>query len=316
LAIGVQSVSAHGRIYDSSRRSFTTGFDQEQFIYYRRAIRKMEITAARSVVLGLGVALGMFGQIASTSTVPFEITSYVGSYTDPYGATINGVPNIPIICDDYADHVSSPQSWTALVNNLDLFPDQGTSYSAQTAADTVTTVYYNGDQSIGYTQTQEYIAAADLAYQIYELGSPFANPPTDEPQRDDLSAAMWALFEPTQVPLGTCYGCLDANAASLLAAALATTTGASPLYTTGASFEVARNVTIDIYTPTLSPYTSPNPNTWNNLAGSDNAPQEMITVTPGYSMPEPSTWAVLGFDLVGAGIAGLYFRRRAPRSQS
>ena len=277
----------------------------------------MRMTLSKSISLGFGLAVGMFGQISSTVIVPFEITSYVGSYTDPYGGTVNGVQNVPILCDDYADHVGDGQSWTALANDLSLFPDQGANYAAQASANTVTTVYYQGNETAGYTQTQEYIAAADLAYQIYELGSPFANPANNEPQRDDLSAAIWYLFQPTQVPLGSCYGCLDANAASLLAAALATTRGGSPTYTTGTSFEAANHVDITIYTPTLNGST-PNPNTWNNAGSgnpsnnSDNAPQEFITVT---QLPEPSTWAVLGFDLVGAGVLGLYFRRRRVRSE-
>lgn len=262
----------------------------------------MRITILKSVALGLGLAFGIFGQVASTVVVPFQITSYVGSYTDPYGGTVNGVQNVPIICDDYADHVGDGESWTALANDLSLFNQSG----GQTTSNTVSTVYYQGGETVGYTQAQEYIAAADLAYQIYELGSPFFNPANNEPQRDDLSAAIWALFQPNQVPVGSCYGCLDTNAQSLLNAALATTTGASPTYANGATFETANGVDVTIYTPTLN-NTSPNTNTFNNASGSDNAPQEFITVT---QLPEPATWAVLGFDLLGAGVLGLYFHRR------
>lgn len=111
------------------------------------------------------------------------------------------------------------------------------------------------------------------------------------------------------MPLGNAYGDLDTTAQGYLATALATTTGGSPTYTSGAGFEAANHVDIKIYTPTLDGKT-PNPNTFNGGTGSDTAPQEYMTVT---QVPEPSTWAVLGFDLVGAGIVGLYFRRRHSR---
>jgi hypothetical protein len=283
--------------------SRTPGYWDCLEIRFAEKREKMRTTVSKSISIGLGLAFGLFGQIASTTTVPFQITSYVGSYTDPYGGTVNGVPNVPIICDDYADHVSDGESWTALVNDLSLFNQSG----GQTTSNTVSTVYYQGGETAGYTQAQEYIAAADLAYQIYELGSPFGNPATNEPQRDDLSAAIWYLFQPTQVPVGNSYGQLDANAASLLAAALATTTGSSPTYASGAAFEAANDVDVTIYTPTAND-TTPNTNTYNNGGG---APQEFITVT---QLPEPATWAVLGFDFVGAGLVGLYFRRRRVRS--
>ena len=137
----------------------------------------------------------MFGQIASTTTTPFQIIGDPdGSYSDPYTGKINGGPTIPMICDDYADHVSLNESWTALVNDLSLFVYQ----SPQTLANTVSTVYFKGQETAGYTQTQEYLAAADLALQIYELGTTFGSKTPASIKRDELSAALWAVLEPVK----------------------------------------------------------------------------------------------------------------------
>lgn len=274
----------------------------------------MKARVLRTVGIGVCMALGLFGGpsgINSTTTSPFLINGDPdGSYTDPYTGSVNGgATTIPIICDDYADHVSLGESWTALVNDLSLFNQS----SGQTAANTVDTVYFSGGETAGYTQAQEYIAAADLALQIFDLGTTFGSDSPDSQKRSDLSAALWAVFEPTQVPVGNAYGDIDSAAEGYLTAALATTTGATPTYTNGTNFETANGVDVKIYTPTLSPYTSPNPNTFNNKSGNDTAPQEYITIT---QVPEPATWAVLGVDLLGAGILGLYFRRRQSRNRS
>ncbi|MES1261238.1 MAG: hypothetical protein ABUS49_05815, partial [Acidobacteriota bacterium] len=68
-------------------------------------------------------------------------------------------------------------------------------------------------------------------------------------------------------------------------------------YADGAAYEAANSVNVVIYTPTLDGTTP---------SQAANRPQEFITV----QMPEPSTWAALGFDVVGVGLVGFLFRRR------
>ena len=232
-----------------------------------------------------------------------------GIYTSPYqmsvGGTITGNSvsagtSVPLICDDFADNINVGEFWSANVTDL-----------AQLTGGTNTglNVYYgtsihplpsdafglNG----GYTQTELYVAAASLAVQILQ-----APTGADAPE---LSLALWEIFQPQTVKddaLKTNYNSqatIDAvNTYYTDALSLATTggTGGTPL--SGTQLEVKTGWDIEIYTPVAG----------TQRPVSDGAPQEFLG---GTHVPEPSTWAVLGFDFVGAGIVGLYFRRRSSR---
>lgn len=114
-----------------------------------------------------------------------------GIYTDPYYATVNGVPNTLVVCDDFAHEDSLGQSWTASVSTLsdlsDVRFDQGSP-----------------------TQLYSYEEAAWLFDQLLQNPS----------QGGNISFAIWALFTPTaENSSGFTITGTDSSAAWLNAAA-------------------------------------------------------------------------------------------------
>ncbi len=272
--------------------------------------------------IGLAVALStcfafvMFGQTNTTmaldpssfgqngangESTPFY-TGIINTYaTTQY--TINGpltatptrsVTNVLTFCDDLTDEVYWGQQFAVLTTDLSAFTR---------VSPNVSSVYY-GTAATPAVQTQDYVAVAILAADL-------ASDPTNATKQDIDGFAIWDIFQPAAT-LAQLGGAAGPNTAAVVTAAANALTAASGL--TGAQEEANSEYDVKIYTPTYNgttPY-----NTANNPApvGSPGTePQEIITLT---YVPEPSTWAVLGFDLVGAGILGLYFRRRRSRGRS
>jgi hypothetical protein len=247
---------------------------------------KVTTTKTASFAAAIGFCLASTA-LAAQPVVTFGITSagpdnLAGVFTDPYHGLIDGTTPVAAFCDDFTDDVSPPQFWQALVTNLSELPNSPSS------------VFY-GDGTVDgtlYSETTRYIAAAILA--VESLASPDAN------VRNDLSFALWGIFDPGVLlstgPLGSLTQSLN-DAVSARSQALL----AASAYADGAAYESANSVNVVIYTPTLD-------NSTPSQAG--NRPQEFITVQP---VPEPSAWAALGFDLAGVGLIGLVFRRRQLR---
>lgn len=107
-----------------------------------------------------------------TPTTPVTLTgvgdgSTVGSvYVDPYTATVGGVSNTSVICDDWSDNSYINESWTANVTN-------------------VATAGTSGTPLFGNNQTL-YNELAWLATQL------LANP-TNPTRQAEVSFAMWEL---------------------------------------------------------------------------------------------------------------------------
>jgi hypothetical protein len=151
-----------------------------------------------------------------------------------------------------------------------------------------------------YSQTTEYIAAAILATEslpVYQTNSAAGN---------DLSFALWGLFDPTLLysyQTGACHtnpsleGCIDSTdlAAAQHDLTSALTTAAS--YSNGAAYE-ATGYNVEIYTATTNG-TSPQPDS--------SRPQEFITVVPMSEAPAPAQLAV---ELSGLAAIAYFFRRR------
>jgi hypothetical protein len=91
-----------------------------------------------------------------------------GVYVGPYYATVNGIKNTPVICDDFADESYIGHSWNFTANNFSTL-----------------------SSSLWGNQTSNYEAAAWLTLQMLSLNSN----PGNATQVGYLSYAIWSLFD-------------------------------------------------------------------------------------------------------------------------
>jgi hypothetical protein len=91
-----------------------------------------------------------------------------GVYVGPYYATVNGVQNTPVICDDFADDSVVGHTWNYNTNNFSTL-----------------------GSALWGNQTQNYEAAAWLTLQMLALNSN----PSNSTQVGYLSFAIWSLFD-------------------------------------------------------------------------------------------------------------------------
>jgi len=91
-----------------------------------------------------------------------------GVYVGPYYATVNGVQNTAVICDDFADDSVIGHSWNFTSNNFSTLGN-----------------------ALWGNQTQNYEAAAWLTLQMLSLNSN----PANATQVGYLSYAIWSLFD-------------------------------------------------------------------------------------------------------------------------
>jgi PEP-CTERM motif len=113
-----------------------------------------------------------------------------GNYISPYTATINGV-STTIYCDDFANHVSNGEQWTANLTNLASGNLSNTRYSA--ISNTLST---SATTSATYNGTQLYDMAAWLTTQFSPIGS------AGYASNGDIQDTLWDLFNPNAVNTG------------------------------------------------------------------------------------------------------------------
>jgi len=229
--------------------------------------------------------------------------NFAGVYTSPYSGYIgsNG-PTIPVICDDFSDESYVPETWTAYVTQLSNVtsgvPNAGanlkwTGASVGTPTGTVT-----------LDQAQAYTVASVLAVEILQNTAP-----ADATAEEELSYAMWALFDPAGIPS-------DLGALAWLAA---------EGYPSGSSFYSAvttdldnavtyastdsAQVQADVKATTIYSYDT---GATGGCGGPCTAPQEFITV----NMVEPPSPALLGLDLLAVAGLILFVRRRSKLTQA
>src|SRR5277367_7167052 len=89
-------------------------------------------------------------------------------YVGPYYATVNGVVNTPVICDDFADDSVIGHSWNFTANNFSTL-----------------------GSALWGNQTKNYEAAAWLTLQMLSLNGNSSN----ATQVGYLSFAIWSLFD-------------------------------------------------------------------------------------------------------------------------
>jgi len=216
-----------------------------------------------------------------------------GVYVDPYTATVGGVANTPVICDDWSDNSYVGESWTA---NVTPISSLGTS----------STPLFGGSPSSTppLTQAQLYDEAAWLGTQL------LANP-TNYANQVAVSFALWELTynatgssmetpTPTDFLAGSAEaGLQNCSGQTCVATLLAEAQAAVAAGYNGEGWSIFTPNTADPITCTGSG--CPNPNNSATLK----APQEFLVNTP-----ESSSIVLLGADMLGLLALAFVFRKR------
>jgi hypothetical protein len=253
----------------------------------------MRTSVPKSLFLAiLGLICFATGAFATQS---FTLTSagpanLGGVYTSPYTATIDGVSNIAVFCDDFIDDVYIGETWQVNATNLSQLP----------LLDPNSPLMW--DTTDATKQVTDYITAAILATQLLNLGNP------ESLAAEEISWAIWDVFDPTAPLYSALYlpGYEPAIAAYLLAAQLEANAIVSGAPTLSAAVSTFSNVTI--YTPAPK---SDGAVRICPVGARCGLPQEFISV----SMAEPASPLLLGFDFLAIGGLLLVVRLRKSKSQ-
>jgi hypothetical protein len=120
------------------------------------------------------LASAAFSQTSVTLTGPTSGPVYDGIYMSPYYATVGGVANTPVICDDFADDSYFGTTWNATVTPFSGITSSNTSWGLAGAN-------ISSYAEVGYFAAQILAAAPGSVNQIVN------------------SFAMWAVFDPSGV---------------------------------------------------------------------------------------------------------------------
>ena len=211
-------------------------------------------------------------------TAPYIAIIGAPGQTGAVGSDINGVVT-DVICDDFQTDVSTETpAWQATVTSLDTILDEGSTTSQVVQYDTSATAAQ---------QETDYDVAGYLAVEIFNTNQSTSQGQTSA---EELSFALWAVFDPSSDPNGP------------LADPYLSTAQLSAIEGDLSSAENAvenqgwtpSGYNINIYTPTPL-----------------GASQEYLSVS--VAAPEAATPLVLGIDLLGLFAFLGFARRRAAR---
>ncbi len=113
-------------------------------------------------------------QVSTTLTSPGSGASYDGIYVSPYYATVGGVANTPVVCDDFGDESWVGSTWNASVTSF-------SSISSSTTAWGNTGANLSLYGAVGYLTQLVLSAPAGSLNQIID------------------TYALWAVFDPSGV---------------------------------------------------------------------------------------------------------------------
>jgi hypothetical protein len=234
-------------------------------------------------------------------------STLASAYTSPYTGSINGGPTIDVICDDFADNTFDPEEWTAYETQLSSLTS-GTPDSTLKWLGNGSTITVDGQN---LNQFQAYSVAAVLAVEL------LASSPGSQLQ-EDLSYAMWGLFDPTGTSSdpGAFTWLGDNGDTTDLSNAVAELNNAVSyvLNPANASQVQADDNAVTIYTYDAS--ANPDGPSCSGGPCPTSPPQEMISVgTVGtVTAPEASTLVLLAVDLLGFMALVRFLRKRTART--
>lgn len=280
-------------------------------------MRQVMQKSGYTVVASLALVLLVSGPLAA-QTANFQLTSagsgavLAGVYTSPYQGDINGGTTIPVICDDFADNSYVPEDWTA---NVTTFTASQVDTLAGSSYSNSLLKWQNATAVWGLNQAQAYTVATVLSVEILTS-------PTASRAQEDLSFALWDLFDPTGADTAN-WGTLTSTAPTgdsvntWLTANPVSSSYDSPGDLTAAQADVTAAIALASNSTTLGTFLSSN-NVENvtiysyagggvtQCGGCSPAPQEFITV----NMTEPPSIAVFAVYFLLGGGALLFFGRR------
>jgi hypothetical protein len=271
-------------------------------------------------VIVAALALGLLASrpLAAGTTATFYLNSpgsganLAGVYTSPYTASINGGPTVDVICDDFSDESYTPEQWTANVTQLSTVTSTSPTGILQWPGTTVADFTIPGGSTYLWSlnQAQAYTVAAVLATEILTSA-------TASPAQEDLSFAMWELFDP--IGTGFASNSSDPGVVPWLegTTSLQQTPDLSDL--TAASNDVLSAINT-VTNDGLTPASFPNVTIYSyagggvtDCGGCSPPPQEFITVSA--AEPPPLAESVVYF-VFGAGCLLFFGRRRIFRTES
>jgi len=130
------------------------------------------------VFLWVGIAALCFVPSAIAQNVSLTSAGgnvYDGVYVSPYYATVNGVANTPVVCDDFGDESYLPSSWNASITPFSSISGTNTSWDKENSAN----ISLYG--AVGYLTGQVLGAPVGSQTQIID------------------TFALWAVFDPKGV---------------------------------------------------------------------------------------------------------------------
>ena len=135
--------------------------------------KAVQITCLAAIA-AICLTTAALAQTSVTLTGPPPGYVYDGIYMSPYYATVGGVTNVPIICDDFGDDTHSGSTWNATVTSFSNLTSSSTSWGVAAASN-----------------TNLYGAAGYLFGQILSASTPY--------DKVVDTFELWALFDPTAV---------------------------------------------------------------------------------------------------------------------
>lgn len=193
--------------------------------------------------MGINARAGTFTLTGPGSNGTVKENNGTGVYVGPYVATVDGVANVQVICDDFADETYINEGWTT----------NSTTFNSTGLSSATNEYYSSGSNGGSLTQLQAYEQVAWLSEQL-------TNPSNTTATDAAIQLAIWQIFDSSTLGNFSTYESSDVTAANNWLALAAAQT-----YTSG-EFS---NVQILSYA------------TGTTISGQSNGrPQEFILITP------------------------------------
>jgi len=251
------------------------------------SFRRFWLLTAAVVLVSASAAFGqqtVSMNLTGTGNNTIEWGSSFGVFVDPYTATVGGVPNTTVICDDWSNNSFVGESWTANVTNLtSVVGSSSPMFGNNAAAQTL----YNEVAWLATDLLNNYSPTPSAAQQTTQINDSFA---------------IWQLTygangTTQELPSPVSFGSINQTAVNTAKTNAANAVAGGWV---GTDWEILTPNTSDPITCTGSGCPSP------NNATTLGVPQEFLVFTP-----EASTIVMFAAGVLGLLAMAFFFRRNA-----